>query len=190
MKIKAILFLPLLAILLINTPVLSQEKIDLSQFRKFDSSDWRRPSVVNRNLNTPVLIKDEFDGSTNLAVFSRFAVYNLGGLVINWSTKSIGVYSYAPKTADWLTGIVPVNANNQPTNMTILVDGKTFEMEGKRGNFKVTEELAYALKTVSAALVKVKMEFANRNDPIIVEIVGKRTIESWKIVYRDAKLPS
>jgi hypothetical protein len=190
MNIKAILFLPLLAIFLISTPVLSQEKVDLSQFRKFDSSDWRKPSFINGSLYTPVLVKDEFDGSTNIAVFSKSVRSDFNGtIVINWSSKSIGVYSYIPAMEDWLTGSVPVNENNQPNNMSILINGKTFDLEGKRGNFKVTKEIAYALKTVSAEEVKIKMEFANSNDPIIIAI-GKGSIESWKTVYRDAKSPS
>ena len=193
MNIKAIVLLSTIAVSALITPAFSQENIDLSKLRVFDSSDWRKPSYIEQgygSLNTPVLVKDEFDGSKNIAVFTKNIRSDYDGtLVINWSSKSIGIYSYVPSMEDWMTGVVSISAKNQPDTVTILIGGKTFELEGKRGNFKVTQELAYALKTAPAEKITLKLEFADSNAPVLAYVVN-HTIESLKIVYRDAKSPS
>jgi hypothetical protein len=190
MNIKAIAFLSLLTISTLSTPAFSQTpEIDISKVPTIRIKDWRDPSSFTPPWSTPVLVNDDFDG-TYLAVFdhnfqTEGGLFGMGGsgehgFQSNWSDKVIRAYYYT-KTSGGAT-------IRETSSLTIKVGGKIYKLTGEKGNFAVTPELAYALKTAPLEVAMIKAEFADSGIPYTSDI-GTGTVTAWRAVYQKAQAP-
>jgi hypothetical protein len=191
MKIKSIALLSLLTLFILNTPVFSQtQEIDISKIPTINNKDWRTPATFSPPWSTPVLVNDEFDG-TYLAVFDHNfqkigGMFGLGateeiGMTSNWSPKMIRVYGYVINSGG--------TTIKETSGLTIKIGGKMFQPTGEKGNFVVTPELAYALKTAPMEVARIKIEYKDSGLPIVSDI-GTATVTAWRTVYQQAKDPA
>jgi hypothetical protein len=168
-------------------PAFSQVS-DMSRFPVLRTNDWRTPDV-DVPWSSPVVVKDEFEGNY-LAVFDKnyrdnIWTGNKSGIISNWSRKYLRIYSYYSPNCKGLfcnrrTFIL------ETTNVAIKVGTQIFRLEGKDGNFNLTEEVAYALKNAPPGETKIKLLFKGSGREIIND-VGKGTVDAWKTVYQDAQ---
>jgi hypothetical protein len=185
MKIKSIALLSLLTLFTLNAPVLSQvQEIDISKIPTINNKDWRTPQTFSPPWSTPVLVKDEFEG-TYLAVFDHNFQRPWGspvenGITSSWSQKMIRTYAYI-KTDGGIT-------IKETSGLIVKVGGKTYPLTGQKGNFAVTPELAYALKTAPLEVARIKVEFEDSGIPMVSDI-GTGTVTAWRTVYQQAKAP-
>jgi hypothetical protein len=77
----------------------------------------------------------------------------------------------------------------ETSGLIVKVGGKAYSLTGKKGNFAVTPELAYALKTAPLEVAKIKVEFEDSGVPMVSDI-GTGTVTAWRTVYQQAKDPS
>jgi hypothetical protein len=190
MNIKSFPFLCFLAVSVISGPALSQEAIDIGKIPTINNTDWRTPKF-EAPWSTPVLVNDEFDGSY-LTVFDKNFQRNMftgeeNGLISNWSRKTLRVYAYV-QTACGGWFCTPPTVVQETSHVTIKTGGKVFRLSGKKGNYELTEKIAYALKTAPLEEIRIKVEFESSGIPV-VSAIGKGTVASWKTVYQDAKSP-
>jgi hypothetical protein len=188
MNIKSIAFLCSLSISAMCTPAFSQEAIDVGKIPTINNTDWRTPKF-QAPWSTPVLVNDEFDGSY-LTVFDKNFQRNVftgeeNGLISNWSRKTLRVFAYVQTPCGgWFC--TPPTVVQETSHVTIKTGGKVFRLSGKKGNYALTEEIAYALKTAPLEEIRIKVEFASSGVPV-VSAIGKGTVASWKTVYQDAR---
>jgi hypothetical protein len=189
MNIKALPFLCLLAVSTMATPVLSQEAVDIGKIPTINNTDWRTPKF-QAPWSVPVLINDEFDGSY-LTVFDKNFQRNIftgeeNGLISNWSRKTLRVFAYVQTPCNgWFC--TPPTVVQETSHITIKTGGKVYRLVGNKGNYDLSEEIAYALKTAPLEEIRIKVEFASSGVPV-VSAIGRGTVASWKTVYQDAKL--
>jgi hypothetical protein len=190
-NIKAIAFLSILAVSTLSTPVFSQtSEVDISKIPTIRIKDWRSPSSFSPPWSTPVLVNDDFEG-TYLAVFDHnFQIIGgflgLGGsgehgFASNWSAKTVRAYYYTKTSGG--------DTIREVSNLSVKVGGKVYKLAGEKGNFAVTPELAYALKTAPLEVAMIKAEFADSGLPHTSDI-GIGTVTAWRTVYQQAKDPS
>jgi hypothetical protein len=190
MKIKSISFLGFLAVAIMSSPAFSQEAIDISKIPTINNKDWRTPSTFRPPWSTPVLVNDDFDG-TYIAVFDHNFQVDGGfmgmggtgehGFTTNWSPKMVRAYYYT--TTSGGTTI------RETSSLMVKVGNQTFKLPGDKGNFAVSSELAYALKTAPLEVARIKAEFADSGIPYTSDI-GTGTVTAWRTVYQQAKDPS
>jgi hypothetical protein len=191
MNIKAIAFLSLLTISTLSTPAFSQtSEIDVSKIPTIRIQDWRSPSRFSPPWSTPVLVNDDFDG-TYLAVFDHNfqldgGFFGLGatgehGFASSWSSKMIRAYYYTKTSGG--------DTIKEVGSLSVKVGGKVYKLTGEKGNFAVTPELAYALKTAPLEVAMIKAEFVDSGIPYTSDI-GTGTVTAWRTVYQQAKDPS
>jgi hypothetical protein len=190
MNIKAIAFLSLLTLSTLSAPAFSQTvEIDVSKIPTINNKDWRTPSTFSPPWSTPVLVNDEFDG-TYLAVFDH-NFQKVGGflgwggreeigMTTNWSPKVIRAYGYVINSGG--------TTIKETSSLTIKVGSKIFQLTGEKGNFAVTPELAYSLKTAPLEVARIKIEYKDSGIPIVSDI-GTATVTAWRTVYQQAKDP-
>jgi hypothetical protein len=185
MKIKSIALLSLLTLFSLNAPVFSQvQEIDISKIPTINNKDWRTPQTFSPPWSTPVLVNDEFDG-TYLAVFDHNFQKPWGstvenGITSSWSLKTIRTYAYIQTEGG--------TTIKETSGLIIKIGGKTYPLTGQKGNFVVTPELAYALKTAPLEVARIKVEFEDSGIPMVSDIsVG--TVTAWRTVYQQAKAP-
>ncbi|PSB52441.1 hypothetical protein [Chamaesiphon polymorphus] len=164
-------------------------QIDISKFPLLRTNDWR--TETNLPWSQPVVMVDEFEGNY-LAVFDKnfqdsFWTGEKSGIVSNWSRKYLRIYSYYSRPCDGLF-CQRVNIINQASHVTIKVRDNVFRLEGKAGNFNLTEALAYALKTSPSGRTRIKVMFEDYGREVINDI-GEGTVQAWKTVYFDAVEP-
>jgi hypothetical protein len=191
MNIKAIAFLSLLAVSTLNTPAFSQtQEIDVSKIPTMRIKDWRSPSSFSPPWSTPVLVNDDFDG-TYLAVFDH-NFQTIGGFMgwggvgehgftSNWSSKMVRAYYYTKTSGG--------DTIREVSSLSVKVGGKIYKLTGSKGNFEVTPEFAYALKTAPLEVAMIRAEFADSGLPYSSDI-GIGTVTAWRTVYQQAKDPS
>jgi hypothetical protein len=185
MNIKAIAFLSLLTLSTLSAPAFSQtEEIDISKIPTINNRDWRTPSRFSPPWSTPVLVNDEFEG-TYLTVFDHnfqrpWGAVEENGIMSSWSPKMIRTYAYV-KTSGGTT-------IKETSGLIVKFGGKAYQLTGKKGNFAVTPELAYALKTSPLEIARIKVEFEDSGIPIVSDI-GTGTVTAWRTVYQQAKDP-
>ena len=131
---------------------------------------------------------DEFEGNY-LAVFDKnfqdnFWTAEKSGIVSNWSHKYLRIYSYYSQPCQGLF-CQRKNIINQASQVSIKIRDNVFRLEGKAGNFNLTEGLAYALKTSPPGRTRIKIMFEENGREVINDI-GEGTVRAWKIVYDDA----
>jgi hypothetical protein len=168
---------------------LTSPPVDTSKFPVLRTNDWR--SERDLPWSQPVVMVDEFEGNY-LAVFDKnfndnFWTGEKSGLVSNWSRKYLRIYSYYSQPCDGLF-CQRKNIINQASQVSIKMGGKVFKLEGKEGNFNLTEGLAYALKTSPAERTRIKVMFEGNGREVISDI-GEGTVKAWKTVYHDASEP-
>lgn len=191
MNVKAIAFLSLLAVSTLSTPAFSQTaEIDVSKIPTINNSDWRNPSRFAPPWSTPVLVNDEFEGSYLSVYDHNFqkvgGFFGLGGtdetgMTSEWSPKKVRVYSYNINSGG--------TTFQETSKLTVKVGGKLYELKGEKGNFVVTPELAYGLKTAPLEVAKLRVEYADSGIAVTSDI-GKGTVTAWRTVYQQAKDPS
>lgn len=191
MNIKAIAVLSLLAVSTLSAPAFSQvSEIDVSKIPTINNSDWRTPSKFAPPWSTPVLVNDEFEGSYLSVYDHNFqkvgGLFGLGskeenGMTSEWSPKRVRVYSYIMN--DGGTTI------KETSKLIIKVGGKMYTLTGEKGNFVVTPELAYALKTAPMEVAKIRIQYADSGIEVTSDI-GTGTVTAWRTVYQQAKDPS
>jgi hypothetical protein len=172
------------------SPVFAQA-IDLSKIQVVNDGDWRN-SKANVPWSVPVMVKDDFDGNY-LAVFDKNHQTHLfadteDGVISNWSRKYLRIYVYhmgrcygifcQRRVITKEAGDVEIKAGNQ-----------IFRINGKNGNFPLTEEVAYALKNTPDGETKIRLTLVDRGEAIVNNI-GAGTVKAWKTVYDDALPPS
>jgi hypothetical protein len=183
MKIKSIALLSILTLFTLNTPVFSQvQEIDISKIPTINNKDWRTPQTFSPPWSTPVLVNDEFDG-TYLAVFDHNFQKPWGstvenGITSSWSLKTIRTYAYIQTEGG--------TTIKETSGLIIKIGGKTYPLTGQKGNFAVTPELAYALKTAPLEVARIKVEFEDSGIPMVSDI-GLGTVTAWRTVYQQAK---
>ena len=190
MNIKAIAFLSLLAVSTLGAPAFSQtSEIDVSKIPTINNSDWRNPSKFTPPWSTPVLVNDEFEGSYLSVYDHNFqkvgGFFGLGatdenGMTSEWSPKRIRVYSYVLNSGG--------TTFKETNKLVIKVGGKMYQVTGDKGNFVVTPELAYALKTAPLEVAKIRVEYADSGIAVTSDI-GTGTVTAWRTVYQQAKDP-
>jgi hypothetical protein len=191
MNIKAIAFLSLLTLSILSAPAFSQTaEIDISKVPTIRIRDWRNPSGYTPPWSTPVLVNDDFDG-TYLAVFDHnfqadgAGLFGLGatgehGFQSNWSAKVIRAYYYTKTSGG--------DTIREVSTLSIKVGGKVYKLTGAKGNFEVTPELAYALKTAPLEVAMIRAEFTDSGTPYSSDI-GTGTVTAWRTVYQQAQAP-
>ncbi len=191
MNVKAIAFLSLLAISTLSAPAFGQTvEVDVNKIPTMRIKDWRNPSTFSPPWSTPVLVNDDFDG-TYLAVFDRNFQIDGGfmgmggtgehGFASNWSAKMVRAYYYTKTSGG--------NTIREVSSLSIKVGNKIHKLKGQKGNFAVTPELAYALKTAPLEVAMIRAEFADSGLPYSSDI-GTGTVTAWRTIYQQAKDPS
>jgi hypothetical protein len=171
----------------IAAPVSAQ--IDISKFPLLNASDWR--TAERAPWSEPIVVKDEFDGNY-LAVLDKNFNDNFwngykSGIISNWSRKYLRIYSYVspPCHGYFCQRQIHIRESNR---VSIKAGEKIFKLEGKNGVFGLTDEIAYALKTLDTKTTRIKVMFENSGDEIVNDI-GEGTVKAWKTVYFDAQMP-
>jgi hypothetical protein len=187
MKLKVLALSCFVALSSASSPVFSQVA-DISRFPVLRSNDWRTPDK-GMPWSSPVVVKDEFEGDY-LAVFDKnyndnFWTGDKSGVISNWSRKYLRIYSYYSPSCSGLF-CTRQTIINETTNVTVKAGTQIFRIEGKDGNFNLTEEIAYALKNAPPGETKIKLLFKGSGKEIINDI-GKGTVDAWKVVYQDAQ---
>jgi hypothetical protein len=184
LKVKILVLSCLVVFSSFAAPVLSQ--VNTSNFPVLRVSDWRTAGDIP--WSQPVVVKDEFEGDY-LAVFDKN--YNddiwtghKSGVVSNWSRKYLRIYAYDSPPCRGLFCRRAVIVK-EASNVSIKAGEKVFRLEGKSGNFNLTEEVAYALKTMPTSRTRIKITFEGNGNEVVSDI-GEGTVNSWKIVYQDA----
>jgi hypothetical protein len=202
MKIKAFTFATLTLLSLSAAPAFAQKvdefgdkvetakpSIDMNKYPIIASGDWRsaKPKIP---WSTPVVVRDDFEGDY-LAVFDRN--YQGGGILSdretgitsNWSRQHLRIYAYDKVTiCSFLCK--SVESTRETNNVSIKAGKKVFQLEGKNGNFPISEELAAALRDAPPGETKIKVKFEGSGVDVVNNI-GDKTVHAWKTVYQDAK---
>lgn len=144
----------------------------------------------------PVRIEDPFEGNY-VGIFDRnyfwrdFLNTNARIEVISlWRPSSIrvlmaykdrncsyGLHHYSVPSPDCLVS----NSTLKITNLYIKLGELVFNLEGSNGTFKVSSELAAALKNSPAKNVSIRL--VSESGETVDSQIGKGTVEGWKTVY-------
>jgi hypothetical protein len=182
------------AVVLSAAPVKAQEvkaEGSLNDIPVVNAADWRT-SKGGITWSVPVLVRDEFDGDY-LAVFDRNFKSNSFtgeevGVVSNWSRHYLRLYSYAVLNKCGFLVCRKLTSDRETTNVSVKAGKKVFRLSGKNGNFKIDEELAYALKMAPAGEAKIRFQHEGSGVSVVNDI-GSGTVQAWKTVYKDAAVP-
>ena len=182
------------ATILSVAPVRAQETKADGSFNEYpvvNAADWRT-SKGDITWSVPVRVRDEFDGDY-LAVFDRNFKSNAFngeevGVVSNWSRHYLRLYSYAVVNKCGFLACRKSTSEREATNVSVKAGKKVFHLSGQNGNFKIDEELAYALKVAPAGEAKIKFQHEGSGVSVVNDI-GAGTVQAWKTVYKDASVP-
>ncbi len=189
MKINKFLTISLqITILSLSMPVsVRSQQLDQSKIPVVSlSNDWRSPSP-NVPWSVPVFINDDFEGRY-LAVFdknyriNRFP-YSEDGIVSNWSRRNLRIYAY--RIDQHCTGgffCKNETTTKKASSVAIKVRDRVFHLDGSKGDFLITEEIAGALKNAPSGEAKIRIGFDALTGTIDSNI-GSGTVEAWKTVY-------
>jgi hypothetical protein len=188
MNIKNIAFLSILALATLVTPAQGQQKFDFAQVPtgKISTTDlktWSDLSISSYNKFQIVSIQDEF--GKYVAAFDKNGEHQWGsvtdrGIVSYWYSDKIRIYAYSITNNETIV--------KETKEVTIQVRNKIYQLKGKKSYYRVTPELAYALKTAPLEATKIKIEFVNGDMPIRGEIVTN-TLTKLRTLYQQAKAP-
>ncbi|MBD2778866.1 hypothetical protein ICL16_44190 [Iningainema sp. BLCCT55] len=145
----------------------------------------------------PVRIEDSFEGNY-LGIFDRhtfrsdFLDTNARVEVISlWSRNSIRfLLAYRDRNCSLGYGLYPYNIGSgcaaskntlKITNLYIKLGEQVFRLDGNNSTFKVSDELAAALKNSSPNNVNIRL-VAESGEALDSEI-GKGTVAAWKTIY-------
>ncbi len=145
----------------------------------------------------PVKIEDPFEGNY-VGIFDRnyfwsnFVNNNARVVVISlWSRNSIRVLlGYSTRNCAYrsyyhalLAAPECLISNNtlKISNLYIKIGEQVFRLAGNNGTFKVTDELATALK--KSPVQNVTIRLLSESGESVDSQIGKRTVEAWKAVY-------
>ncbi len=173
-------------------PVSGKSSINMKDVPIVGGGDWRSEKA-NIPWSIPVLVRDEFDGDY-LAVLDRNYQKNVltneeSGIISNWSQNYLRIYSYtAIKRCNGLFCSKSQVATRETTKVAIKAGDKVFRLTGENGNFKLTPDMAYALKNTPAGEAKIKVQFEGSGVEVVSDI-GPGTVKSWQTVYQDAQAP-
>jgi len=170
-------------------PVSSEVNLDFSKYRVVNAGDWRSADA-NVPWSTPVIVRDDFDGDY-LAVFdknyqSNFFSNSEHGIVSNWSRRELRVFAY--DSVSICSGFF-CNKKievRETQSIAIKAGDEVFRLEGKDGNYPISEELAAALRDAPPGETKIKVKLEGFGEAITSDI-GKHTVSAWKTVYQDAQ---
>ncbi len=170
-------------------PIQGKVVFDYSEYPVVDVGDWRTPQA-DIEWSIPVIVRDDFDGDY-LAVFDKNYQRNIWdnseiGVVSNWSRNNLRIYAYdSVKTCPqfWCGRRYEIRETDK---VAIKIGKEVFRMEGEDGNYPISEELAYALKTAPPGEAKIKISFEGQGNAA-KNAIGKYTVSSWKTVYQDAQ---
>jgi hypothetical protein len=188
MMSKAIAFLSILAVSALSMPVFSQEKIDLKSSNEKNSTTDIKP-WSDLSISSPakkfetVSIKDK--SGQYVAAIDKNWEQQWGditdrGIISYWHSDKIRIYAYSIANNETVV--------RETNTIAIQVRNKTYQLKGDKSYYKVTPELAYALKTAPREAVKIKIEFANGSIPIVGEI-GMNTLTALRTLYQQANAP-
>ncbi len=163
--------------------------INFSDYPVVNAGDWRSHKA-KIEWSIPVVVRDDFDGDY-LAVFDKnyqknFLSGHENGIVSNWSRNYLRIYAYDTIKVCG-TFVCKVREETRETSsVSVKVGAQVFKLEGKDGNFKISEEMAYALKNAPSGDTKIKVMFEGQGIEVVNDI-GKHTVSAWQKVYQDAR---
>lgn len=171
-------------------PISSEVNLDFTKYRVVNAGDWRSADA-NVPWSTPVIVRDDFDGDY-LAVFDKNYQKNFfgeseHGIVSNWSRNQLRVFAYDSfKICSGFFCNRKVEMRETET-VAIKAGDEIFRLEGKDGNYPISEELAAALRDAPPGETKIKVKLEGRGESITSDI-GKNTVAAWETVYQDAEV--
>ncbi|WP_339376120.1 hypothetical protein [Calothrix sp. NIES-2098] len=201
----AILGLGLASLNLATTSIIYSRPVEANQNQRLAKASAELPVVKSAALSTnidvpwskPVRIVDPFEGNS-VGIFDRnyfwrnFVNTNARVEVISlWSRNYIRVLlAYSDRNCSYgsyyytrlrFPDCLVSNNTFKITNLYIKLGEQVFRLEGNNNTFKVSDELATALKNSPAKNVSIRL-LSESGESVDSEI-GKRTVEGWKAVY-------
>ncbi|MDZ7958419.1 MAG: hypothetical protein RMY34_11175 [Aulosira sp. DedQUE10] len=201
----AVVGLSLASLNLATTSIISSQSVVAQSSPRLAKASAKLPVVKSAALGTnmdvpwskPVNIKDPFEGNY-VGIFDRnyfwsnFLNNNARVEVISlWSRNSIRVLlAYSARNCTYrsyyhtlLAAPECLISNNtlKITNLYIKVGEQVFRLEGSNGTFKVSDELATALKNSPAKNVTIRL--LSESGEAVDSQIGKRTVEGWKAIF-------
>ena len=187
------------AIVICSSPVVAGENNRLA--KAFTELPVVKSAALGTNMDVPwsrpVRIQDPFEGNY-VGIFDRnyfwrdFLNTNARMEVISlWRQDSIGVLvAYKNRNcSSSFHGYGSVSSreclvsNNtlKIANLLIKLGEQVFRLEENNGKFKVTSDLAAALRSSPAKNVSIRL--VSENGEIVDSEIGKGTVEGWKAIY-------
>jgi hypothetical protein len=202
MKIKQLVCLGLGLIALSAAPAMAQKTddfgdkinagkstVNLKNLPVVANLDWRSDKA-DIPWSVPVLVRDDFEGDYLAVIDRNYQIDALSdyetGIITNWSRHMLRIYSYdSIKKCSFLFCDKKKVASREANKVTIKAGAAIFRIEGENGNFKISEELAMALRNAPAGDTKIKVQFEGSGVEVVNDI-GKGTVQAWNTVYQDA----
>ncbi|WP_339376784.1 hypothetical protein [Nostoc sp. 106C] len=201
----AIVGLSLASLSLATTSIISLQPVMAKESDRLAKASAELPVVKSAALGTnmdvpwskPVRIDDPFEGNY-VGIFDRnyfwrnFVNNNARVEVISlWSRNSIRVllaysdrhcsYGSYYRTLIRVPDCLVFNNTLQITNLYIKLGEQVFRLEGNNNTFKVSDELATALKNSPSKNVSIRL--LSETGETVDSAIGKRTVEGWKAIY-------
>lgn len=183
---------------ILTKPVVAGEKNQLA--KAYTQLPVVKSAALGTDMNVPwskpVRIQDPFEGNY-VGIFDRnyfwrdFLNTNARIEVISlWRPDSIrvlmayknrncsgGFHHYRAPSPDCLIS----NSTLKITNLYIRLGEQVFNLEGSNGTFKVSTDLATALRNSPAQNVSIRL--VSESGETVDSEIGKGTVEGWKTIY-------
>jgi hypothetical protein len=187
-NIRDITFLSILALFTLVTPAFSQQKSEFDRIPtgKFSTTDlkaWNNPSISPQNKFQIVSIQDKL--GKYVAASENNGEHKWGntkdrGILSYWYSDKIRIYAYSI-----INNQTVIRETNQ---ITVQIGNKVYQLKGDKNYYKIDLPLAEAIRTAPLEAIKIKIEFADEEMPILGEI-GTNTLTKLRMLYQQAKSP-
>ncbi|MBW4560831.1 MAG: hypothetical protein KME32_06660 [Mojavia pulchra JT2-VF2] len=197
--------LSLASLSLATASIISSKPVVANENQRMATASTELPVVKSAALGTdmnvpwskPVRIDDPFEGNY-LGIFDRNYFWrnvidnNARVDVISlWSRNSVRLLlAYRDRNCSYgsyyhafraIPECLVSNNTLKITNLYIKLGDRVFRLEGNNSRFKVSNELATALKNSPAQNVSIRL-LSETGESVDSEI-GKKTVEAWKAIY-------
>ena len=187
MSIKTITFLYLFAIAVFGDSAFSLEDNDISTIPSKKILAISNASGNKRKISSSdrfTLIDFQDKSGAKIATLDKNWEQQWGeitgrGIISYWYLNKIRIYSYyIGKKGTFL---------RETSSVIIQVGDKSYQLTGEKNYYKVTPNLAYALKTAPGEATKIKVEFKDGGIPILSDI-RTDTVAALRTIYQQAKI--